>query len=498
MNSDKCLLEVKLLPRLLGGRYLRYINMIYSKKGISPKKFSAIRSDLSSLLTTVKAEEEILEREIGIIESLLVDAMRRYSETQTGNLLSKVIFSVLLIAILAVSVNRTVVANTSPQAELWYESALAYVQTFYQWIEVVNGAMQTINGGIQYMIKQADNNASAQFDLLTENYNKSQIARGTIAEKTLSYMEDQRKAWNRLANTSGSSVCIGDSAYGGYMGLRILDYEWADEIGDSEIEKSMLNGSQSLTSDNGKTVAALSATLSSSSASDRDRYLAKRSLSVVPDGNTVPAGGEEEESAKIAIDIYTGTPANLPQGSFKTLSRSEQGREHLGTIGARVARRDTAVKAVASETARTIGDSDIYNMILGNAENMIEAPSKSGDESAQHNERNAMLGRIVVSYLKEHYPDGVMSSNDTLTFMADLRLTSEYSEFIRSSGPAPTPLIRDVIHNQIVAMTQRSRQIELQEKSLAVLSSILLEIQDDPERIRELASQRSAALGSGK
>jgi hypothetical protein len=497
MISNADVLKLKIIPELLGEKYQNLINLIYSQRGVSPKKFTLIRNQLKDLVVNNNDEETVI-KEVEIIELLLANSLQRYSDTKPTSLFIKTALALIVIIFLATSVIKPVVAQTSPQAELWYESALGYVQTFYQWIEVINGAMKTINGGIQYMIKQADNNATAMLDLQAENYNKSQVARGTIAEKTLTYMESQRKAWNRLGNTSGGSVCIGDSAYGGYMGLRILDAEWADEVGMDAQKRELLNGSKSQTSSNGKKVAQLSGILDSSNSTVDEKNLAKRSLTVIPDGKTIVKGSKEEASAKTAIELFTGTPPTLGKGSFKALAKSEMGKEYLGGSVTRHVRRDTAVKSVVAETARNVGDSDTYDMVLSNAEAMLEPPEKTGDEPSQYNERNAMLARSVVNYMKGNFPDGVMSSNDTLKFMTDLRMSSEYSEFIRSSGPVPTPLIRDVIHNQIVGMAQRARQIEIQERSLSILSSILLEIQDDPERVRELASQRRRALGSDR
>lgn len=493
MVTDMCIGDVVLIPKLMGSDYESHFKKIFSRKGMTAKESLAFQKKLEDLLENNPDKEGLVD-EVCFLKQASSDALNRQLNGKGISWFQVGILSLLLAFFLSFSLTNKVEAAPGEDTA-FYAEVLGYFQQLMQWIQVFQGAIATLNGGLEYLIKQSDNNMTALLDLETENYNKVQVAQGTIAEKAMTQMEEQRKAWSMLGNTTGSSVCVGDAAYGGILSLRDDDYEWVDNYNDMVVDNNVSNNARNRASDNGRILAGISEIIDNPDASDSQKELAKQAVSISTKGKRVLPGSEAEISAKTALTLYSGSPAALPKGAHKQLAASEFGSEVLGAIAARLIRRDTAIRSASSEVARSVASKELYDAIYSNAESLTISPSSDTEESVQENKRNVMMGRMIVTYLKTNFSEEAISSNDALQMLTDIRLTPQYSEFIRSSGPVATPLVRDVIHNQIIALQQRSRLIELQEKTLSVLSSLLLEVQDDPARVQALAEQRKNALG---
>jgi hypothetical protein len=462
--------------------------------------------DLSHWLKQIdEIEQAIPEEDIKAkheLVSLKKILLSKSSFTPLGNILRNVI-AVLFISIISFFVMNMprVLANANPaEDKAFYMEMLSYMKTAAEWASVVGDGITAINTNLNAVSDVMSNGLNSLFDMENEKYNNLQVTTGTGLEAVKSTIERFAMLGNELANGPGSSACVADAFDGGLAA--ILWGRTTITNGDSITTSGAFNGF-----DNGNP--ALNSVSSGNDVLEDIKKIKEGDNSLADSFNGSPiqggfvTGSKEEEIRDKQYNRTIIQPSKIVAGNHDKFE-NVTGKEFTSDITARNLRRSSASGAILWLKEGERADPGVYTLLektLKDIQTDTTSDSSPDDYTSQQatvfNTRLAAFAKEGERQLKLEKFGGdnkAMSLYEMMDYRVSTKSSSAYSEFVRSSGPSPTPLLREVIDNQIIMMMFAGEQLKLERLKLKVLAATLLDQQDDPRTVSDLQKLRSRAL----
>jgi hypothetical protein len=186
-------------------------------------------------------------------------------------------------------------------------------------------------------------------------------------------------------------------------------------------------------------------------------------------------------------------PSVIPKGRIEQSSKTSKGLKNISDAAIRYVRRSTADGTIQELDQSLRGSGDAFKKM----ETQISSVS-STDVSDIPDGQAAVLDSRLIAYgsdltdLLRTVTEGTetLSLLETLEFQVKSKDLPSFHEFVRSTGNEPAPLLRELINMESLSLKiEYERLIQARNQS-ALLSNILLEMQDSPDRIKSILHAR--------
>lgn len=216
--------------------------------------------------------------------------------------------------------------------------------------------------------------------------------------------------------------------------------------------------------------------------------------------NYDPKNSISAASRQKVLDRATRAPSSIPKGSLKRYAQTTSGKNLVADLATREIRRGAAIAAVSSISEAGRADSTAYNHIhsqIQSAANTDTSMIEDADEKARIDSKMLAYSSALLQDLEEKKKKSGtngLSYNDLLAFRVRSKDSPSFYEFIRSTGNTEAPLLREIIDQNSISLQIQLENLKQQRDQTVLLSYILMEIQDDPDRVSSLVERSQAAL----
>jgi hypothetical protein len=498
------------------------------KKYFQPKKYSALKeysdnypitfliataqakrisiADLSHWLDQIKdinqaiAKDDTLAREelVSIKKTLL----NKTSYSPLGRVIRNIfIFSFIFVIAFFVMNMPRVLANANPaEDKAFYMEMLGYMKTAAEWASVVSSGIEAINKNLGAVSDVMNNGLNSLFDMENEKYNNLQVTTGTGLEAVKSTIERYANLGNELANGPGSSACVADAFDGGLAAL--LWGRTNITNGETKDNSSAFNGFDNGDPDQNAVDSGESVLEDINNIKEGDESL-KDSFNGSPIQGGFVTGSKDEENRDKQYNRIIIQPSKLVGGNHAKLENI-RGKEYTSDMTARNLRRSSASGAILFLKEGERAKPEVYKLlektltdIQTDTTGNTPPEDYTNTQATVFNTRLAAFAEKGEELLKSDEYGGdnkAMSLYEMMDYRVAHKSSSAYAEFVRSSGPSPTPLLREVIDNQVVMMMFAGEQLKLDRLRLQVLAATLLDQQDNPQTVSDLQIIRQRAI----
>lgn len=378
-------------------------------------------------------------------------------------------------------------AALATRFEAWTAQWVVDAKSKYaQIIEQINNIQSLFNA-----LNTVNNAIIGGFDSLlsftNENKMKDLVANMTAADQQMRMMQQNERIKAQQGSKSASGACVNDSASivddklkasvvqaGSVVSAKRVEDKIFNRPGDPGVEINHVNRSSEIIIDmQQKNVDAFNA----------------GGLSAAP----IKTDDRSLKNSQKSFSKLVAEPVDMIYGDLALAADTAQGKAYVAAATTRIARRSMAEAAMARITQSNVRDPNAYAYIHQNLKSLIRDTPPSQYDSAGKPVESIIDQRLkghaekLIKQLEEMAgQDKGVSATESLEFQVLAKSNTSFYEFVRSSGFSPTPLIREVIEQNSVALKLQLEMYKASKETNALLSTILVELQDSPDRIEKL------------
>lgn len=359
-------------------------------------------------------------------------------------------------------------------AQTRYAQLVEQIQRVKDLYEGLNTINQAFVRGVDSLLTFNDETAAKQM-----------VAQTTAADRQTNVMLQIARNKNELASKPGAATCIQD-------GGAVADKAFQDQIKQVAEVTGQIVVSEELDSAKGTP----SATRGASAVED----LKNKNVDAVNGARIIqspidPTEDAENNARKLHAHLVA-QPAEIIRADLAAAAADPRGREYVALVVTRTTRRSIASGVLTRNDQRNARSKDVFTHLAKNLEATIRLennpPSASGSDAKQVDTRMVALAKEMRQRLEEiSGPSKAISYMESLEFQVYAFNNPSFFEFIRSSGPEPATLLRDLIAISSLQSKLQLESLKEQQTTNNLLSIQFLETQDDPERVAHLVNMKS-------
>lgn len=216
--------------------------------------------------------------------------------------------------------------------------------------------------------------------------------------------------------------------------------------------------------------------------------------------NYDPKNAESAAARQKVLDRATRAPSAIPKGKLERYAQTPQGKSFVADIATRGVRRSAAIAALNTISEGTRSDVTAYQHIYSQVKSSASTDTsmiKDADEKARIDTKmlaysSALLKDLEDIRKKEGTPG--ISYMDLLEFRVRSKDSPSFYEFVRSTGNTEAPLLREIIDQNSISLQLEVEILKQMRDQTVLLSYILLDNQDDPQRVGAIKEAADAAM----
>lgn len=367
-----------------------------------------------------------------------------------------------------------------------YADVIKTIQNIQKLFDAVNVVNNAIIGGFDSLLS-----------FTNENEMKKIVADMTAADQQRAQDQQNERIHAEQGSKQPSGACVSDSSS---MVMKKTDETVKDAVGTVTDSLTKTRLGLDHVDENGNTVKVRQIT-SLDLADDVLKEMEDSNAGSFNFGKMINnSSGTSEKEARENQSAFlraTAEPTDVVYGNLSAAASTEAGRKYIVEVATRSTRRSVAEGVLAKFAQEATQDPNSYKYLYDNLDNLItDTPPNDFDEDGNAIESfvdNRMVAHAEslideLESLKEESGGAGLSKIQALDFLVRTKNTSSFSEFVRSSGFHPTPLIREVVEQNSISLKLNLEGVMLLREISALLANLFLETQDSPERIDKLNS----------
>ena len=376
--------------------------------------------------------------------------------------------------------------NTPYLIELVRQGQASYLNAMKQ----LQGVIDTING-IQKLNNIFTNGIDGLLNLSMEESTKQVTATATAADKMVQYDSDMRKVDNKIANQPNSGACVDDAI------------DPVAEDGRNKRKGAGEGGGKAVTSAEVTTIKA-----------DDSAAKGEEAAKDISEGNTdalygsglietpVPDTERDRENADKVFERMTAPPTELVRGQLLQLARTTHGKEAVRAVVTNKVRRSHAAGVVARYDQQRRSTPQYYRHMAKQLEASADTASRpvdlgdvneDGSPRFVVNHRHVAYAQELQNVFSKAAVDGddgkALSFDQILDLQVRAKNISQFHEYVRSSGPRPEPLLRELVsQNSLILqlLNEMRKSMAEMSQSQAISNMIALDSPVETARLNKL------------
>jgi hypothetical protein len=342
--------------------------------------------------------------------------------------------------------------------------------------------LQKLFGGLQALHGAFINGIDGLLMGNSQDSSKEMVTNVTAQEKIADTVRESTQVNIEINSVVGSGTCIQDSVETVDKALNENEAKAPVLAGQSSVDKYILGKPKSTAQERGEEIAKDVKRKNGSSFNGA-------TIANTPISNT-------EKAKSDSMKVYSRTIEKHPKliiTELDRLSSQKGGMEYASAISTYLVRRGVAEGAHARLRQGNIKEPEVYNHMVDKLDAIISGtPTNSNDEAAVVNSRLIAMANEMKNTLADIGSKGEgapgISLMESLSFQVQAKNNATFYEYIRSTGPGIAPLLREMVDMQGTALKFLNYSLQSDREVVALLSNILLELQDSPQRIQSVNS----------